>query len=56
MDLVWRDLSQSAGNGSGQVQQRTFAPIKLSIDKANVTRLNQRSVYPVVLYLLCYSG
>lgn len=30
-------------------------PIQLFIGKANVTRLNNRQMYPVVLYLLCFS-
>lgn len=36
-------------------RQTTFVPLQLFIDKANVTRLNKRSMYPVVLYLLCFS-
>ena len=32
-----------------------FLPLQLFIDKANVTRLNKRSMYPVVLYILCFS-
>lgn len=30
-------------------------PYQLFVDKGNVTRLNKRSMYPVVLYLLCLS-
>lgn len=33
-----------------------YSPFQLFIDKANVTRLNKRSMYPVILYLLCVSG
>lgn len=31
-----------------------FLPLPLFMDKANVTRLNKRSIYPVVLYLICF--
>lgn len=30
-------------------------PLQLFIDKANVSRLDKRSIFPVILYLLCFS-
>lgn len=39
----------------GNCSNLAFIPFQLFIDKANVTRLNKRSMYPVVLYLLCFS-
>lgn len=32
-----------------------FLPIQCFIDKANVTHLNKRTMYPIVMYLLCFS-
>lgn len=38
-----------------QGQDIIILPIQFFIDKANVTKLNKRSMYPVVLYLICFS-
>lgn len=40
---------------SQESDDNTYLPLQLFIDKANVPRLNKRSMYPVVLYILCFS-
>lgn len=47
---VQRALCLRAGKSS-----HMFMPVQFFIDKANVTRLNKRSMYPIVMYLLCFS-
>ncbi len=40
---------------TGALANLQLLPVQLFVDKANVTRLNRRLMYPVVLYLLCFS-
>lgn len=52
------DDMNSAVNAMRKVESNVnvvYLPFQLFIDKANVSRLNKRSMYPVVLYLLCFS-